>query len=322
MVKESKQPLSGSDKLAIALACAGGAMALILYLVEKTPMTVGVMVFFLFVLLIYPIVHFARNVKVRAFCLIAMALIVSGFGWSVWPKKVNPTEQNTPPTISQPQKPNDQTKQQMPPVQEKKPAPKKTNKSKVEPPAGSISVPGTIENAPCGNVAIGSGNTQTTNCPPPPPPPGTSTVLENKGEIDHAQIGEVVVKGAPPPNTHTTIVENAPGSKIKDLSLGKVDQEFITVNPLATPEGGAKPVSKARIDNLIDDINRWYAVRMTVDPSQMDREYWKKQMKEFHEIYGKQILDILSNLPDCRQKSMVNMQGREQGKIDVCSAPR
>ena len=35
---------SWSDKLAIALACAGAAMALVLFLVEKTPLTVGIVV--------------------------------------------------------------------------------------------------------------------------------------------------------------------------------------------------------------------------------------------------------------------------------------
>jgi hypothetical protein len=75
-----------SDKLAIALACSGAAMALILFLVEKTPVTVGAMIACIAGLLVYPILHFVSSWKARVPVISVMVVLVCLFGWSVWPK--------------------------------------------------------------------------------------------------------------------------------------------------------------------------------------------------------------------------------------------
>src|SRR5712664_3201827 len=79
---------SRSDKLAIALACLGAAVALILFLVEKSPITVGLMTFFIAALLTYPIFHFLPLRKFQIPALIVMFILVFVFGLAVWPKKI------------------------------------------------------------------------------------------------------------------------------------------------------------------------------------------------------------------------------------------
>jgi hypothetical protein len=92
--------LSGSDKLAIALACLSAAMALILFLIEKNPLIVSLTVFCIAALLVYPIIHFLPSRRFRIPALIVMIVLVCVFGWAVWPKKTQLVR--TEPSPSQP----------------------------------------------------------------------------------------------------------------------------------------------------------------------------------------------------------------------------
>jgi hypothetical protein len=69
------------------LACFAGAAPFALFLIEKTPSTVIVLLFLMAVLLIYPIYRMvpSRVPQTALFCLTLLFLI--GFGWHVWPKK-------------------------------------------------------------------------------------------------------------------------------------------------------------------------------------------------------------------------------------------
>jgi hypothetical protein len=78
---------STSDKLAIALACLSGVIAIILFLVEKTPLTVSGLLGLMVILSIYPILHLAQSKTVRLsliLCVIAGTVL---FGWKVWPNR-------------------------------------------------------------------------------------------------------------------------------------------------------------------------------------------------------------------------------------------
>jgi hypothetical protein len=78
---------SWSDRLAVALACIGAAMALVLFLVEKTPLTTGVTLACIAALLIYPILHFIPSRAMRVVAVLVLVLLVCLFGWHVWPHK-------------------------------------------------------------------------------------------------------------------------------------------------------------------------------------------------------------------------------------------
>ena len=52
------EPLSPSDKLAVVLFCLGAAMALILFLLTKTPLTILPMLLGIAFLMVYPVLHF------------------------------------------------------------------------------------------------------------------------------------------------------------------------------------------------------------------------------------------------------------------------
>lgn len=79
-----------SDKLSVALACAGAALALVLFLVEKTPGTVAVMLACIAALLTYPILHFVTSRTARIPVFVATAGLVVLFGWKVWPRGPQP----------------------------------------------------------------------------------------------------------------------------------------------------------------------------------------------------------------------------------------
>jgi len=53
-----------SDKLGIALACLRASWPIILFLVEKTPLTVILLLSLMVALAIYPILHFAKRIGV------------------------------------------------------------------------------------------------------------------------------------------------------------------------------------------------------------------------------------------------------------------
>lgn len=75
-----------SDSLAIVLACGSAAMALILFLVEKTPLTVGIIVVCIALFFVYPVIHFFPARTTRIPVMIVMVVLVALFGWSVWPR--------------------------------------------------------------------------------------------------------------------------------------------------------------------------------------------------------------------------------------------
>jgi hypothetical protein len=78
---------SPSDKLAIALTCLGAAVALILFIAEKTPLTVGLMIAGITGLFVFPINHFIRQLRWRIRAFAIMLILVVIFGWKSWPKK-------------------------------------------------------------------------------------------------------------------------------------------------------------------------------------------------------------------------------------------
>jgi hypothetical protein len=88
--------LSESDKLAIVLACLAGIMAIVLFLVEKTPAVIVFSLLAIVLLAIYPILHFVGAFYLR---IVAAVLIVGGtvvFGIYVWPKRETTTQTPAP----------------------------------------------------------------------------------------------------------------------------------------------------------------------------------------------------------------------------------
>jgi hypothetical protein len=74
---------SGSDKLAIALAYMAAAMAIALFLIEKTPGTVIMLLVVMFGFCIYPIWHFVKSGRVRVGLLAATVILMALFGGHV-----------------------------------------------------------------------------------------------------------------------------------------------------------------------------------------------------------------------------------------------
>jgi hypothetical protein len=76
---------SPGDKLAFALTSAAAALALAIYLAEKTPLVVVFAVIGFVGFLVYPILHFVRTHRYRVACF-ALTLIMTGLlGWVGWP---------------------------------------------------------------------------------------------------------------------------------------------------------------------------------------------------------------------------------------------
>jgi hypothetical protein len=167
----STERYSGSDKLAIALACLAGAMAIVLFLIEKTPATISVLLGLMVLLLIYPLLHFF-NGKIGRFVMFVVVLLVAvALGWGVWPKK-------KPTLIAQPAAtPFRDAPAQAPPLSsstQTTPKPVKPKKEKDAPTHQSASgnnnnqIGGSITAGPCSNVQNGgAGNQATTNCVEP-----------------------------------------------------------------------------------------------------------------------------------------------------------
>lgn len=76
-----------SDSLAIALTCVAAVMAIVLFLLEKTPFWVVTLLMFMLALSIYPILHFVRSRPLRALVFIMAVGGTVAFGWAVWPTK-------------------------------------------------------------------------------------------------------------------------------------------------------------------------------------------------------------------------------------------
>lgn len=97
-----------SDKLAVALACLAAIVALVLFWIEKTPLTAGVTLAAMFCLSIYPVLHFVRSGVARGIALLAVVWLVGVFGWAVWPHKSATVTKSSPaavPSLDQPTQP-------------------------------------------------------------------------------------------------------------------------------------------------------------------------------------------------------------------------
>jgi hypothetical protein len=85
VVPPTAEKYNASDKLAIALACLTGIIAIALFLVEKTPVTIVSLLLITVALVIYPVIHFFRH----GYRLIAMLIFLAAtlfVGRNEWPK--------------------------------------------------------------------------------------------------------------------------------------------------------------------------------------------------------------------------------------------
>src|SRR6266849_142674 len=97
--------LSPRDKLAVVLACLAGIMAIILWLIERTPATVVWWLVVMVGLAVYPILHFLRRVGFRLIAMVGMIGITVLLGLYAWPRKdttVPPGASTTPPQATSP----------------------------------------------------------------------------------------------------------------------------------------------------------------------------------------------------------------------------
>lgn len=83
-----------SDKLAIALTCLTSVTALVLFWLEKTPLTAGLSLWAMAVLMVYPVLHFVRQVTARIIVFCAIAALLAVFGWRIWPSRKLPRTQS------------------------------------------------------------------------------------------------------------------------------------------------------------------------------------------------------------------------------------
>ena len=92
---------TGSDRLAIALACLAGVMAMILFWMTKTSLTAGISILVIAMLLVFPIIHFVRTNHWRIIVFIVAAMLFGLFGWYIWPKRVLQSPHSAPTPIVQ-----------------------------------------------------------------------------------------------------------------------------------------------------------------------------------------------------------------------------
>jgi hypothetical protein len=85
--RKRKKKWTWSDRLAIALACLAGILALILLWMEKTPIWAGVTIALMGALVVYPVIHFAPSWKARVPALIVAWGLIGVFGWRIWPQQ-------------------------------------------------------------------------------------------------------------------------------------------------------------------------------------------------------------------------------------------
>ena len=79
--------LAFNDKLGIALACLAGIMAIILFLVEKTPITVVVLLVGMVSLSVYPVLQFIKSTTFRIVTAVCLLLGTAALGRYAWPSK-------------------------------------------------------------------------------------------------------------------------------------------------------------------------------------------------------------------------------------------
>lgn len=75
-----------SDRLAIVLFCIGAVLAIVLFLIEKTPLAVGLLLVAMLGFLIFPILHFVKDNKSRSIFFTLTLIVLGIFGLVVWPK--------------------------------------------------------------------------------------------------------------------------------------------------------------------------------------------------------------------------------------------
>jgi hypothetical protein len=153
--------------LAITLACLAGVMAIILFLIEKTPRTIICLLLAMIGLLVYPVLHFFKSRISRAIGFAGCTLGTLLFGWSVWPHNhsISANAGHAQELAQQPssQPPKDENK-----PGEKKTTPKDTVKPKPKPVSPQPITTGPISTGPCSNVQVGGSNNQATvNCASP-----------------------------------------------------------------------------------------------------------------------------------------------------------
>lgn len=83
--KATLEHMSASDRLAIVLFCLAAAMALVLYLVDKTPLTISLTLAFIFGFLVYPIRHFFRRVIHRIIGFAVTIALTVYLAYATWP---------------------------------------------------------------------------------------------------------------------------------------------------------------------------------------------------------------------------------------------
>jgi len=88
--------LSPADQLAIALFCLAGVITLILYVVEKSPSSVCLCSAGIAALLIYPILHFIRDHRMRVAAFVVTFILSVAIAYASWPNVQ--TQPDTPVT--------------------------------------------------------------------------------------------------------------------------------------------------------------------------------------------------------------------------------
>lgn len=155
----AKNKWNSSDRLAAALACLAAVMGIVLFWVEKTPIVAALSIVGIAALLVYPIIHFLRPRNVRILVFVAAALLVTLFGYEIWPQRKVEVPVSSPPYIP----PRAVTPPKVPPprpVTHQRPNPK-------SPPVavGGASLGGGIDQGDCSVAQVGGiGNSATVNC--------------------------------------------------------------------------------------------------------------------------------------------------------------
>jgi predicted PurR-regulated permease PerM len=80
-----------SDKLAIALTCLAALLALVLFWIDKTPLSAGITMALMAALIAYPVFHFITSRRIAVVVLCIAWAGIGLFGWKVWPHPLTVT---------------------------------------------------------------------------------------------------------------------------------------------------------------------------------------------------------------------------------------
>ena len=92
----SAERWSWSDKLAVALTCIAGILALILLWMERTPTWAGATLAGMVALSIYPVLHFTHFWRARGIAMLLVLSAIGLFGWRIWPRVAKTTSAPAP----------------------------------------------------------------------------------------------------------------------------------------------------------------------------------------------------------------------------------